>query len=166
MIGHSFGGVCAAFALNEGADAKKLVTIGSPASMDYILTMFMKQLGVSAPTLTILKARLEELGQRPIVQFSLAHLIDQINIPGLIVHDHQDREVIHEQALILREHWPKAEQISTSGLGHHRILRDANVIAAICEFIMIGQTQQTRIETPLKLRTIESFLMEGQSSKV
>lgn len=141
MIGHSFGGVAAAFALNEGAQSQKLVTIGSPAYMDSVFGQFSQQTGASGKALTYLKNHLETMTNRDIDDFSLVNLVSKMNKPGLIIHDQQDREISYTQAMSLSKHWPQSRLILTEGLGHHRILRDAQVISAVLDFVLVKQRQ-------------------------
>ncbi len=47
----------------------------------------------------------------------------------LIIHDTEDKEVHHRDGTLLAAAWPHAEFMSTTGLGHRRILRDEAVIS-------------------------------------
>ena len=141
MIGHSFGGVAAALAMTEGVNTKKLVTIGSPASMTCIFEEFGKQINASGKTIEKVAQTIEALAQRPVDNFSLANLVTKIRQPGLIVHDKQDKEVNVAEALALAERWPGSRLLLTEGLGHQRILRDAATISKIVAFVATGQLQ-------------------------
>ena len=136
IIGHSFGGLVAAYALSQGVPAQKLITISSPASMDYIFAQYARQINISAGSLTKIKGHIETLTGRDADDFSLINLVQQFSIPGLIIHDEQDREVDCQQAHLLTDHWPGSRLHLTQGLGHYRILRDAAVRDTISQFVL------------------------------
>ena len=50
-------------------------------------------------------------------------------------HDEQDTEVAIEKGLALARAWPDARFMRTAGLGHRRLLRDPEVIAAAVNFL-------------------------------
>ena len=61
------------------------------------------------------------------------------NIPALLIHDNDDREVTASQAEILHQAWPGSHLLRTDGLGHRRILRDPAVIAHTVRFFQRGE---------------------------
>ena len=56
--------------------------------------------------------------------------------PLLIVHDRDDDDTSYADGVTLSEAWPGARMLSTSGLGHRRILREPSVIEAATRFIL------------------------------
>lgn len=136
IIAHSFGGVASGFAIYEGIRTHKFVTIGSPASMDYILKGFQKQANALPKTVASIVAYLEKKFERDIEDFSLKNLVAQANKPGLIVHDKQDKEVQYQQAEELAQYWKSSSLLLTEGLGHQRILRDSRVIEKVVHFLV------------------------------
>lgn len=62
-----------------------------------------------------------------------------ITTPALLVHDQHDREVSADSALEYAAQWRGAKLMTTRGLGHVRILRDAGVVAEVIRFIGIGR---------------------------
>ncbi|MEM7345587.1 MAG: alpha/beta hydrolase, partial [Chloroflexota bacterium] len=135
MIGHSFGGVAMALAVNDGVEAEKLITIGSPASMAFIFEEFGKQINASHTSTKKIGTYIETLTQRHIDDFSLKNLVLTLTQPSLIIHDKNDKEVDYGQSLILANSWLGSKHILTENLGHRRILRDSNTISKIVEFI-------------------------------
>jgi pimeloyl-ACP methyl ester carboxylesterase len=53
----------------------------------------------------------------------------------LVVHDRRDRETPYPDAVDLAESWPGAVLLSTSGLGHRRVLTDPDVVRAVTDFV-------------------------------
>jgi pimeloyl-ACP methyl ester carboxylesterase len=58
-----------------------------------------------------------------------------VRAPVLVVHDHDDREVPFEHGARLAAALPHAALLETHGLGHRRVLKDANVIAEVTRFV-------------------------------
>ena len=58
--------------------------------------------------------------------------------PTLIMHDSGDKEVAYAEGLRLAAAWPAAEFVTTSGLGHQRILTDRAVVDEVCRFVAAG----------------------------
>ena len=59
-------------------------------------------------------------------------------IPALVIHDRDDREVPYASADRIVRAWPDATLVTTEGLGHRRILRDASVIERVVAFAAAG----------------------------
>jgi pimeloyl-ACP methyl ester carboxylesterase len=58
--------------------------------------------------------------------------------PTLVVHDREDRETMWQDGADIAAAWPGATLMSTTGLGHNRILRDPGVVGAICDHLLKG----------------------------
>jgi len=55
--------------------------------------------------------------------------------PLLVMHDRDDREVGWNNGAAIAKAWPGAELVTTTGLGHHRIVSDAAVIRQVVTFL-------------------------------
>jgi pimeloyl-ACP methyl ester carboxylesterase len=55
--------------------------------------------------------------------------------PALIVHDLDDREVPWGEGEYYARHWPGARLLTTTGLGHNRVVDDADVIEQALRFV-------------------------------
>ncbi len=139
IIGHSLGGIAAGKAITEGVESKKLVTIGSPTTMNFLLETFSKIINASQATQNYIQTFVEHYAKSNASDFSLTNMGQKLNLPGLIFHDKDDSEADYEQALFFDEMWPQGKLISTKGLGHSRILRDDKVIDKIIGFVSIPQ---------------------------
>ena len=116
IIGHSLGGVAAAWAISNGVNASKLVTVGSPASMEFIFAEFARQIGATQTSTDQIAWFIENFSGRKIDEFSLKN--------------------------ILSEHWANSEFKLTENLGHRRILRDEKTILEIIDFIATSQKKK------------------------
>jgi pimeloyl-ACP methyl ester carboxylesterase len=135
VVGHSFGGMATGYALRQGAPIAKLITVGSPATLDFVLSDFARQVKGSPRVTQALAAYITQLGQLPADSYSLTHALADGRVPALIVHDAEDRDVPVTQAHQLHAAWPGSTLHITHGLGHRRILRDDATIARIVAFI-------------------------------
>lgn len=135
IVGHSFGGYSGAFALHEGVQADGLVTIGSPASLDYVLASFGGQIGASPNTILGLRSYLEEIVGRPADEFSPVEFAPDMTVPLLSIQDKDDKEIDFRQSAELTSSWPNSRSLLTTGLGHRRILNDAEVHRAVVGFV-------------------------------
>ena len=61
--------------------------------------------------------------------------------PALIVHDPEDRTVPFAASQALNAAWPGSQLQSAAGLGHRRLLMDADLIARSVAFIAEGRPQ-------------------------
>jgi pimeloyl-ACP methyl ester carboxylesterase len=55
--------------------------------------------------------------------------------PLLLVHDRQDTETAWSDSATIARSWPGARLVSTTGLGHRRILRAPAVVAEVTRFV-------------------------------
>ena len=136
VIGHSFGVACTIHAVRQGLKVNRFVALSPPGSMRWLTQSFFATLGIRAPVQQVFIRKLEahfgaDLWQR----FSPEHLARALTVPGLVIHDEDDRDVPWQEGAAVANAWPGAEFVRTSGLGHRRILRDPDVIARVTAFI-------------------------------
>ena len=55
--------------------------------------------------------------------------------PLLIVHDRNDQETSWDASRALAKTWPDTRLLTTTGLGHNRILANPGVVAAAVAFL-------------------------------
>ena len=53
---------------------------------------------------------------------------DKVYADDLVVHDREDRFVPFAEGQALVAAWPGSELLEATGLGHHRLLRDAGIV--------------------------------------
>ncbi len=139
VVAHSFGVLCAFYALKQGVGARCAVAISGVSDFRYLLDTFSSQLGLLASTKAALRERIEGLfAPLPDIwnRFTVTHDTQGLAQPVLVIHDRQDDTVAFSQARLTAEHFGgRARLIATGGLGHNRILRDASVLGTVCDFI-------------------------------
>jgi pimeloyl-ACP methyl ester carboxylesterase len=136
IIAHSLGCAATTLALRDGLSTERLVYISPPLDPSDYVARFGDILNISAPVLDRMKLRIEERFLRKWSDYSLAESAREMTAPLLIVHDRDDDDTSHADGVTLSETWPGAKMISTSGLGHRRILREPSVIEAATRFIL------------------------------
>jgi pimeloyl-ACP methyl ester carboxylesterase len=62
-------------------------------------------------------------------------LAPRMSAPLLVVHDEDDVDVPWQDGKTYVEAWPESTLLTTSGLGHRRILREPEVMKAVAAFI-------------------------------
>ena len=117
----------------------KVAVIASPFSMDYIIKSFRKVMNINSKVtkLMVERIRMRFLKEKNLDVFSLSlnSFASSFEIPILIIHDIEDRDVAYEQGKEYADNFPNAVFISTTGLGHRRILKEPDIITKILEFI-------------------------------
>jgi pimeloyl-ACP methyl ester carboxylesterase len=137
IVAHSIGGAAAIFALAEGIKTQTVITIATPSIGDEIIHEFALRINGSAKAEEKLKAHILKTFQRPFHELMASHFAQQLNqsIDWLIIHDEHDKEASVQNAQRLYEAYPRATIKITATLGHTRILRDEEVIAACLNFM-------------------------------
>jgi pimeloyl-ACP methyl ester carboxylesterase len=68
-------------------------------------------------------------------------LAPEMAMPSMVIHDSGDRFIPHSEGAELANAWPDGRLVTTTGLGHHRILRDPKVINSVLSFISESSTE-------------------------
>jgi pimeloyl-ACP methyl ester carboxylesterase len=135
IVAHSFGGAVTTLAIERGLDVKSVVLISSPSSVDDVVARFGRMLGLGARAMRAFRRGLEKRTGVKLADVEIYERAATLEVPALIVHDHRDRDVPFTDGERLAARWPNAALMATSGLGHRRILRDADVIRRAVEFV-------------------------------
>ena len=120
IIGHSAGGMATIFYQHKYPNLKleKLVLLGAPSNYSGVFKRYIKMMSYNS----IIQRQIEKLvlqkhGHLP-AYFSAAEFAENIIIPGLIIHDEQDKVIPYQDAKHFEEKYNNARLISTQGLGH------------------------------------------------
>lgn len=135
IIAHSFGGGCSILASSFGLKVSKLVIIASPSDYAKVVQNFLDLVPLSSWATKVFYKILSQKAQVTLSGINIASLGQNLNIPILVVHDKNDKEVRFENAQRLHQAWPLSKLLATSGLGHRRVLKDPEVIQKVVEFI-------------------------------
>jgi pimeloyl-ACP methyl ester carboxylesterase len=136
VIAHSLGCAATAVAVSDGLGVPRLGFVAPSVQPLAAAGEMATAFGFSHRTRSAMIMRLEALVGRPISDFDLLTLADRSHLPPtLVVHDRDDNEVAHDEADRLVANWPQADLVSTTGLGHHRILRATEVVGLLTLFV-------------------------------
>ncbi len=138
VIAHSYGAAATCLAAGRGMPSEAFVFIAPLPSLDVAVEQFASR-AVLPALVAERAARLIEtqLGiERSTTD--LARLGAALRVPLLLVHDRSDRIIAHAHSEKIAESWPQGRLWSTEGLGHQRILRDADVVARAVSFLEQG----------------------------
>jgi len=136
IVGHSFGVACAVFAMQQGLQANCFVALSPPDSVRSLTRKFFVALDIRPAVQAEFNRLFEaDFGADLWQRFSPEVLVRHLHVPGLVIHDQDDRDVPWQEGAAVAQAWPGAEFIRTAGLGHRRILRDPAVIERVTAFI-------------------------------
>ncbi len=134
-IAHSVGAASTTLALVRGLECDRVVLIAPPQEPSLYLSRLGGWLGFTPRVIERTQRNLEKRFQQQFDEVATPVLATRLSQPVLILHDQQDRVVPVTAGRALLAAWPEARMIETEGLGHSRILRDANVVATAAEFL-------------------------------
>jgi pimeloyl-ACP methyl ester carboxylesterase len=135
VIAHSMGGAATTLALSNGLKLERAVFISPPSDPRVFLQIFSDALALSEEVRTHLKERIERRIGITMQSMRADVIAPSMQVPLLVVHDRNDKEVPIHAGQSIAEAWPNAELIITEGLGHQRILRAENVTNVAVSFI-------------------------------
>lgn len=135
VVGHSFGAQVGALAANHGLDVRRLGMIAPPADLLALTLARATRLGVPR---RIVDRAMERLARRLGVHWPdllTTRLVAALDLSLLVIHDREDTHVPYAHGVDVAAAGRKARLITTSGLGHHQVLRDAAVHRELLSFL-------------------------------
>jgi pimeloyl-ACP methyl ester carboxylesterase len=157
LVGHSMGAAACALAIRRGGLAvRAAVLLAPPSNPEVYTSRFARYLRLSDGAADSMKERLE---RRYGVRFPELRLgtdappcvSDASGVAVLVVHDRGDKRVPLRDGIAISRSWPQGRLLVTSGLGHHRILRNAEVIRRAVGPLSASGSDNPRIPSPLSV---------------
>jgi pimeloyl-ACP methyl ester carboxylesterase len=142
VIAHSLGAAATARALGDGLEVGRAVFIAPPADPGDWSRRFADRLGISPEVLQAMQARSERRLGVAWSDLNVPRLGAASGVPLLVIHDGDDEEVPRSNGAAIAAAWPDARLLTTRGLGHHRILRDASVVGDAVAFLSAAKAQE------------------------
>lgn len=139
IVAHSMGGTAAMVALADGVIARRVVLISPAADPDAATSRFAQKTGLVSGIVPRILRCIEAQTGVGVRELTAYVRLPALGMPGLVIHDFADPEVPWEEGESYARHWPHARLLSTTGLGHHRIVNDAATIGAGLRFLR-GET--------------------------
>ncbi|MFC4740033.1 alpha/beta fold hydrolase [Flavobacterium ponti] len=134
-IGHSLGGMAIMNALQKRFTTHKIVTIGSGDKISDIVKDFVNQLELKPSLAPKLTAYFENKLKEKMSDYDSSYVIQNFEIPHLIIHDKNDVEVGVYCAENIHKNSKYSTLFLTEGFGHRKILGSDAVIEKINQFI-------------------------------
>jgi pimeloyl-ACP methyl ester carboxylesterase len=134
-VGHSLGGMSLLNATKNGLAIRRLAIIGSGDVVQDILDDFVAKLELKPSTSTQLRLHFEKKYKVEMDGYSAYKAAVEIAIPVLVIHDKNDTEVPVTAGIHIHQHLKNGELVLTEGLGHRKILVNAQVIEKVVGFI-------------------------------
>ncbi len=138
VVAHSMGGASTLVAISRGLPLARAVLLGAPSDAEEIWHGFVRALGLGAPVAADARRRVEgRVGVR-LADVNASSLAPRVSTPVLVVHDRDDAEVPWAAGAANARFLAGARLVTTSGLGHRRILRDPGVVEQVVRFLEGG----------------------------
>jgi pimeloyl-ACP methyl ester carboxylesterase len=141
VVAHSLGCTATIFALAQRElIVKRIVAVSPAARLQAIRERFGEMTGLTPPIVDRMRQALESRfgfdwdASEPLL------IAQGMRVPLMVIHDAGDRFIPHEEGSELARVWPGGRLVTKIGLGHHRILRDPEVIDSVVEFISGSNT--------------------------
>jgi pimeloyl-ACP methyl ester carboxylesterase len=136
VVAHSLGATATAVALGDGLAADRAVFVAPMADPLPYTRAFAGRLGFGERIRARMVGRIERRVGMPMSAFAVPALAGRVATPPLLlVHDRLDTETGWSDSAAIARAWPAARLVTTSGLGHRRILRDPAVVAEVAGFL-------------------------------
>ncbi len=135
ILGHSLGALSAVYTVYRvtGLPVKKIVAMAAPGEVKQFFEYYQNLLRLSPRSIQAIRQMfIAGLGHGPDF-FSLQKFASDLTLPGLIIHDKDDKDAPYAYALAAHENWKNSQMISTTGLGHN--LKSLALIENVKEFL-------------------------------
>lgn len=137
VIGHSIGAIAVLNGPRSGLKFKKIVTISIPATkVRSLFQSFTEMFGLSVERYTdLLIERASKRYKADPNSFDPCIVSKDLDSEVLIIHCRDDEDAGVSESIQLNTMVDGSELYITSGLGHRRILRDAEVVSRVVDFL-------------------------------
>ncbi|MBB5864477.1 alpha/beta hydrolase [Xanthomonas sp. 3058] len=135
FIGHSLGSTSIVFAEEAAWQPTRYVLIAPLLAPAAAAHRQFRAVGIAAKTFVPFENLLHTITGKTFADFDASTHLPRLQRPALIIHDRRDRETPWEEGARFAALWPKAQLVTTEGLGHNRMVDHASVIEAALRFI-------------------------------
>lgn len=134
LVGHSLGGAAVALVLADGVAAGRAVLIAAPADPESFADRFAEYLAIPDLVRSTMQRNLERRHGVAWGDLHIPSALRGVRVPGLVIHDADDRDVAFSDAEAIAGAWPGAELVRTGGLGHRAVMHDPQVLDTVQRF--------------------------------
>ncbi len=144
LMGHSLGALAIACQRAETpawfTSLRRLVLISMPADAAFLVDSFQRMLGIDAATASQMQSLFRQRFAAVPESFTARHASPPLQLATLLVHDQRDDIVPYSHAVELGAQLAQARLLTTEGLGHSALTRDAATIQAMGDFLDAGHS--------------------------
>jgi pimeloyl-ACP methyl ester carboxylesterase len=134
LVSHSLGASASAYTVSRGLPVDRLVLLAPPASPPEYTRLFAQVFGLSEATRAAMQKRIEAREGILMPQFEPDAVGPRIRVPTLVVHDRNDSINRFADGMAYTHAIRGAQLVATEGLGHRRLLKDAEVLGKVAIF--------------------------------
>ena len=138
VVGHSLGSfamIYTLYRLKNKLAPQQLIMTASPGEVTEFVHYYQSILGLSNRAIhAIRQSFVSEIDHLP-EYFSAKKFVENLTVPGVIIHDEQDDEAPYRHAVDIHQSWKNSMLINTSGLGHN--LRSPSVVRHVVDFVQL-----------------------------
>ncbi|WP_224995612.1 alpha/beta fold hydrolase [Cesiribacter sp. SM1] len=136
VVSHSIGAFSAMHALyaNPALPVGKLVVMASPGDAMSFIDFYRNALQLSEATTLLTLNHFETVIGKPVQYFTATRFAEKLTLPGLIIHDREDKEAPYEAGVAIHKAWKGSKLITTEGLAHN--LKSPDVVAMVKNYLM------------------------------
>ena len=135
VVAHSMGGAATTLAAARGVSLRRAVFVAPVADPAGYSERFAALLGLPADVLSRMRRGLERRFGIPWTEFDVLAAARTMSASLLVFHDRDDRDVALADGEAIAGAWPGARLVTTTGLGHRRIVHDPSVVAQTIAFL-------------------------------
>ena len=135
IVAHSMGGAATTLAMGRGLRAGRAVFLAPAADPAGYSERFAATVGLSGDVLARMRRSIERRFGEKWEDFDVLSAARTMTAPLLVFHDRDDSDVAWTDGAAIASAWPGAELISTTGLGHRRIVHDPAVVSRAVAFV-------------------------------
>jgi pimeloyl-ACP methyl ester carboxylesterase len=136
IIGHSMGAGATSIAVGNGVSTDKMILIAGPSSIENVLRHFTQFMGLNNKTTDNFIAAIGRLVGIPASDMDATRLLQQCDVPTLLIHDEADLEVPYSESKRLDKVIKNSKLLTLQGYGHRKILKSEKAIQAINDFVI------------------------------
>ncbi|MFN2525174.1 MAG: alpha/beta fold hydrolase [Actinomycetota bacterium] len=136
VVAHSMGGGVTTLALNRGLEVDAVALIAPPSDIENVVKTFSFMFRLPTRAIAGLRRYIDRhFGKTVWDELMIHHHVAELDVPALIVHDEDDAQVKIDESRVLADLWRGSRLLTTSGLGHDKIMRDPDIVAAVITFL-------------------------------
>lgn len=135
IIGHSIGGKASLYyqATYNNPTVEKMVLLGAPSDYAIIFKNYVGLLRLSSRMEQLIHQHYWDRFQIKVTEFSAQYYAHSITAKGLLLHDLDDKVVLHAESQKINHYWKASVLETTQGLGHS--LQNKIVYKKIVDFL-------------------------------